>query len=185
MTKEQLAKLGIVIEEDNIDDAKAQELINKKFSDMSADLNKNKNLLSQRNSEIAEYKRKEQEKLSEEEKRNLHYQELEEQNKKLNREIALNKKIAEYVGLGYDTELANKVAEAELDGKSTVAYHKQFINAREEQIKADLMKGNPNPQVDKTPKTLTKEDVAKMGYEDLLKLQKENPTVYAELTKKE
>lgn len=180
MTKDFLAKLGIVIDEDEIADDKAQELIDKKFKEMNANSESQKNLLSKRNSEIAEYKRKEQEKLSDDEKTKLHYQEVEERNKTLERRIALSEKVAEYVSIGYDADLAKKVAEAELDGKSTVSYHKQFISAREEKLKAELLKGNPTPEVKGDPKTLTKADLDKMGYEELMKVQQEKPELYNE-----
>ena len=176
-TKEQLATLGITITEDSIEDDKALELISKKQQETSADLKKHKDLLSARNSELAEIKRKEQEKLSEEEKTRLHYEDLEKTNKDLTRRLLLNDKITEYISLGYDADLAKKVAEAELDGKSTVEFRKQFITAQQEKIKADLMKNNPDPQ---TNKDKTKADLDKMGYEELMKVQETNPTLYNE-----
>lgn len=180
MTKEQLAKLGIVIEEDNIDDDKALELIAKQKQTNDAELKKHKDLLTARNSEIAEFKRKEQEKLSEEEKTKLHYADLEKTNKDLARKLALNDKTTEYISLGYDPELAKKVAEAELDGKSTVEFRKQFITAREEKLKAELMKQTNPPKTKTDPATLTKADLDKMGYEQLLEVQEKNPTLYNE-----
>lgn len=179
MTKEQLAKLGIIIEEDSVDDEKALELIGKKNTERDADLKKHKDLLSARNSEIAEFKRKEQEKLSEEEKTKLHYEDLEKTNKDLTRKLALNDKITEYISLGYDAELAKKVAEAELDGKSTIEFRKQFVTAQQEKIKADLLKNGKDPETNKD-KTITKADLDKMGYEDLLKVQETNPALYNE-----
>ena len=86
MTKEQLAKLGITIEGDNATDEEVEKLIAEKFSSLNGDLKKNKDLLSARNGEIAEYKRKEQEKLSEEEKQRLHYQEMEKEIASLKKE---------------------------------------------------------------------------------------------------
>lgn len=179
-TKEQLAKLGITITEDSIEDNEALELISKKQNEMSAETKKHKDLLDKRNSEIAEFKRKEQEKLSEEEKTKLHYADLEKTNKDLTRRLALNDKITEYISLGYDADLAKKVAEAELDGKSTVEYRKQFISAQQEKLKAELLKTNPAPHTKGDPKTLTKADLNKMGYEELMKVKEENPTLYNE-----
>ena len=182
MTKEQLAKLGIVIEEDSVDDARALELISKKQNETSAELIKHKDLLTKRNGEIAEFKRKEQEKLSDEEKQRLHYEEIEKKNADLTKRLALNEKTAEYISLGYDADLARKVAEAELEGKSTVEYRKQFITAQQEKIKADLLKGTTNPETNKNENTkVTKEQFDKMGLEALMKRQQENPTLYNEL----
>lgn len=175
MTKEQLAKLGIVIDKEEIADSEAQTLIEQKFNSLNGDLKKHKDLLSSRNSEIAEYKRKEQDKLSEDEKLQLHYKELEETNKSLTRRLALNEKIKDYIGLGYSEELAMKVATAELDGKPTAQYHREFITAREESLKAEILKSNPTPKTNDNPKPLTKEDLAKMTYTELMKVQETNP----------
>lgn len=180
MTKEQLAKLGIVIEGNDMPDSEAFALIEQKFGSLNGDLKKHKDLLSTRNSEIAEYKRKEQEKLSDDEKRQLHYQELEETNKTLTRKLALNEKVKDYIALGYSEELATKVANAELDGKSTASYHKEFITAREEKLKAELLQGNPQPHTNGDPKTLTKEALSKMTYSELLKAQETNPEIVNE-----
>ena len=151
MTKEQLAKLGIIIEEDSVDDEKALELIGKKNTERDADLKKTK----------------------------LHYEDLEKTNKDLTRKLALNDKVTEYISLGYDAELAKKVAEAELDGKSTIEFRKQFVTAQQEKIKADLLKEGKVPETNKD-KTITKADLDKMGYEDLLKVQETNPALYNE-----
>lgn len=180
MTKEQLAKLGIVIEQDEISEEESQKLIAERVAALAGENSKQKTLLSQRNSEIAEYKRKEQEKLSEEEKTKLHYEELEKANKEMHRKLDLNEKVKGYLAIGYSEELATKIAEAELDGKPTFEFHKQHLASREETIKAELLKGTPDPRTDNSNKTLTKADLDKMGYEGLLKVQKENPALYNE-----
>ncbi len=180
MTKEQLAKLGIVIDGNELPDSEALALIEQKFGTLNGDLKKHKDLLSARNGEIAEYKRKEQEKLSDDEKRALHYQELEETNKTLTRKLALNEKIKDYIAIGYSEELATKVANAELDGKPTANYHKEFITAREESLRAELLKGNPQPHTNGDPKPLTLDDLKKMSYEELLKTQETNPELVNE-----
>lgn len=183
MTKEQLAKFGIVIEKDEITDEEANALIEQKFNSLNGEVKKHKDLLSTRNSEIAEYKRKEQEKLSEEEKTKLHYQELEQENANLKRDSALSKKVKDYIALGYSEELATKVANAELDGKSTTEYHKQFIQARDESIKAELLKQGSKPSTNGDPKPATIEDMKKMTYTELLNVKETNPELYAEFEK--
>lgn len=186
MTKEQLAKLGIVIEEETIDDEKALELISKKQSEKDAELKKQKDLLSTRNSEIAEFKRKEQEKLTEEEKAKLHQTELENKVKSYERQIALNNKITEYISLGYDTDLAKKVAEAELDGKSTLEYRKQFIQAQQEKLKAEILKNGDDPHTNNGDDTkFTKENFKKgvISMEEMNKLKETNPNLYNDIIK--
>lgn len=187
MTKQQLEKLlGITLEEgkDTYTDDEAFELINKKHTELTSDLTKHKNLLSTRNSEIAEYKRKEQEKLSDDEKLKLHYEELEKENAGYKRTIAKSNKVNEYLGIGYPKELAEKIAEAELDGKSTVELHKQFLTSREESIKAELLKGNNKPETKTDTKTYDVDWFKKASLTELSELHEKNPTLYAELDSK-
>lgn len=182
-TKEMLAKLGITIEGEEIDDAKVLELIEQSQSSLKGELKKHKDLLSTRNSEIAEFKRKEQEKLSDEEKTKLHYEEMEKEIASLKRKDALNTKINDLMSLGYDKELAKKYAEAELDGKSTIEFQKQFMEAKLEAQKQELLKGTPNPtQNDPNSSVKTKEDFDKLGYEGQLKLYNEHPEIYKQFT---
>jgi len=181
MTKSQLEKiLGIKLEEgqDTYTDDEATELIARHYAEVRNEATKNKDLLSKRNSEIAEMKRKEQDKLSDDEKARLQFEETVKENTSLKRKIARSEKVADYIGLGYPKELAEKVADAELDGKSTVELRRQFLTAKEESIRAELLKDTPAPDTKKDTSTQTKEDVVKGGYEAMLKLKQDNPELY-------
>ena len=183
MTKEQLAKLGIVVDKDLTDDELHAELL-KVLNGKDKEIADGKNLLSKRNSEIAELKRKDQEKLTEEEKTLLRITELEKANNDLTRKLSLNEKVSALVELGYDKETAVKYATAELDGKSTIEFQKAFLDKQREAIKAELLKGGKIPNTENQPSTIkTKEDLAKASYEEVLKFQQENPQLFAELTK--
>ena len=85
MTKEQLAKLGINFEGETITDEELEKILTEKFNSLNGDIKKHKDLLTARNSEIAEFKRKEQEKLSDDEKQKLHYAEMEKEIRELKR----------------------------------------------------------------------------------------------------
>lgn len=179
MTKEQLAKLGITIEGESATDEEVEKLLTDKFNSLNGDVKKHKDLLSARNSEIAEYKRKEQEKLTEEEKTKLHYEEMEKEIASLKRKDSLNSKINDLMSLGYDKELATKFANAELDGKSTIEYQKQFMEAKLEAQKKELLTSTPNPKMNNPDGSIkTKEDFDKLGYEGQLKLFTEHPEIY-------
>ena len=180
MTKEKLAKLGITIEADEISEEEAEKLIEQKFASLNSDVKKHKDLLSTRNSEIAEYKRKEQEKLSDDEKQKLHYQEMEKEIASLKRKDILNSKINDLMSLGYDKELATKQAEAEVDGKSTIEFQRKFMESKLETQKQELLKQTKTPNVNDPNGggVKTKEDFDKLGYEGQLKLYNENPEVY-------
>jgi len=183
-TKEQLAKLGINFDGEEITDEEVEKLLTEKFSSLNGEIKKHKDLLTSRNSEIAEYKRKEQEKLSDDEKQKLHYAEMEKEIAMLKRKDSLNTKINDLMSIGYDKELAKKYAEAELDGKSTIEYQKTFMQSQLEAQKQELLKSGKNPQVDDPNNGIvkTKEDFNKLGYEDQLKLYNEHPEIYKQFT---
>ena len=185
MTKEQLAKFGITIEEDSIEDEKAFELIEKHTQALASDKAKLKKRTDELSSEIAERKKQDQEKLSEEEKTKLHYQEIEKTNQELSRKIARNDKIADLMSIGYDKELATKYAEAELDGKSTIEYQKQFMEAKLEAQKQELLKGTPDPKLkggdDKGKYTKENFKAGKITMEEMNTLKQTDPATYNEL----
>ena len=185
MTKEQLAKFGITIEEDSIKDEKAFELIEKHTQALASDKAKLKKRTDELSSEIAERKKQDQEKLSEEEKTKLHYQEIEKTNQELSRKIARNDKIADLMSIGYDKELATKYAEAELDGKSTIEYQKQFMEAKLEAQKQELLKGTPDPKLkggdDKGKYTKENFKAGKITMEEMNTLKQTDPATYNEL----
>lgn len=183
MTKEQLAKLGITVETDTVEGDELDALLSKHISGLNDEIKKGKNLISERNTEIKSLKDKANEKLTEDEKTQLFYKELEETNKSLQREINLSKKVAEYVELGYSKDLATKVAQAELDGKSTTEYHKQFIEATEQRVKAEILKQTPNVKSGGNFDTVTREDYKKMTYSQKMKLREENPELFEQVSK--
>ena len=183
MTKEQLAKLGITTDKDTLTDEEVFALLEQKHADMTGELKKSKDIISARNSELADIRRKETEKLSEEERIRLHYEELEKKNAELTRQIALSNKIKSYVSIGYSPELAEKVAIAELEGKDTTKYHQEHINAKIEETKASALAGGPKPNTNGSTKVLTKADFDKMSYSELVKLKEEQPAEYDLLSK--
>ena len=150
MTKEQIEKLGITYVEGMTDEdviAKINEnktALETKANDFESKVKSYKSTIDKYSSEIAEYKKKEAEKLTDEEKRDAHLAELEADLAKAKRTIAETEKVNTYVSIGYSKELAQKVAIAELDGKDASKYHQEFMKTREEAIRAELMKKNPN-----------------------------------------
>ena len=188
MTKEQLAKLGITIEGDSISDDEAFALIEKHTKALSDEKSKLKKRNDELSSENADYKRKAQDQLSEEEKTTLKIQELENSNKELKRSLARNDLINELVGIGYDKELATKYADAQLDGKPTIEFQKKFMESKLEAQKQELLKGGKDPKIDDPDKAktkFTKENFSKglISMEEMNTLKETNPTLYSELIK--
>ena len=184
MTKEQLAKFGIVIDKDEVTDEEAQELIANKISGIEAEKTKLKGQVDKYSSEVSAYKKKEADKMSEDEKEKLRVEGIEAENKNLHRQIEMSNKINEYLAIGYDRELAKQIAEAELDGKSTSALHDKHIKAQLEKQKAELLKGGDKVHVEEENKTLyTKENFKKglITMEQMNELKATNPTLYKEI----
>lgn len=185
MTKEQLAKFGITIEKDSVTDEEAEQLIADKFGNLEAEKTKLKGQVDKYSGEISAYKKKEAERMSEEEKEKLRIEGIEAENKTLHRQIEKTNKVNEYLSIGYDRELATQIADAELDGKSTSAFHKKHIEAQLERQKAELLKqGGNKASIEDDEKTLyTKENFNKglISMEKMNELKVSNPTLYNEL----
>ncbi|MBO4541653.1 MAG: hypothetical protein J5725_00575 [Bacteroidales bacterium] len=186
MTKEKAVELGITFDTETPTQEEIDEKVARRLTELTGENSKNKDIISKRNSEIAEYKRKEQEKLTADEKRALHEKELEEKLAGYEKQFAKTSKVNDYLSVGYDKELAEEIAEAELSGKSTAELHKKHILAREEAIRKELMEKNPKPKQNdpNLKKDLTTDDFKKMGYTEKLKLKEENPALYEQLSKK-
>lgn len=123
------------------------------FEKMQSDYAKLKTSFDKASSDIADYKRKERERMSDDEKNKAEADEREKHYKELERRIAIADYEAELDDVT-DAKIKREIAELFADGETTkaMAKHKEFrIKDREElkkQIKDDLMKKNPqhNPQ---------------------------------------
>ena len=183
MTKEQLEKLGIKTDKENLTQEEIDALVEQRVAELTGENTKQKSLISQRNGEIAEYKRKEQERLTDDEKKALLEKEKDDKIAKYEKQIAKSSKVAEYMGIGYPKELAEKIADAELDGKSTAQYHAEFVKSREEAVKAENMRKNPNPSGGGDEKTVTLDQFKKMKPSELFDFQEKHPQEYEQLSK--
>ena len=178
MTKAFLAKLGITIETDEIGDEEGQKLIEAHVKGLTTEKDKNKKLVDDYSSQIAEFKKEKQSRLTDEEKRQQELADLQKQVAESNRKLALKDKVADLVELGYDKETAIKYATDELDGKSTIQYQKDFKAKIEAETKAQLLKGGNPPIINNNDNPPSKEDVIKGGIPAMEKLAKEQPEVY-------
>ena len=192
MTKEQIEELGITYVEGMTDEMVIEKITAKRKADeariteLDGKVKSHKATIDKYSSEIADYKKKEADKLTDEEKAQAHLKELEDKLAKAERSIAESKKVNAYVAMGYSKELAEKVASAELDGKDTAEYHKEFIKAHDEALKAEIMKNNPNLQGGGGSggnEKFTKENfkAGKLKMEELNELKATNPELYKEV----
>ena len=180
MTKEYLAKLGIAIDKDEVTEEEGQRLIEEHVAKMTGDQKKLKELNDQYSSELAEKKRQERERMTDDEKRQAEMDELKKQNADTLKQLAIRDKVSVLVELGYDRETALKYATDEVEGKDTIQYQKDFLARREAEVKAKVLKEagkDPNLGDDKGA-IPTKEEVIKGGYSAMLKLQQEHPETF-------
>lgn len=155
--------------------------------DLSAEVARLKNALSQSNGEAAEYKKKLREKMTEDEaakekaaeEQSKMLKELEE----LRRESTVSKNKAKLIGLGYDDALAEETAEAMADGNLDKVFQNQkaHLEAFEKQIRAEALKETPHPAPGGSGKGLTPEDFKKLSLADKVKFAKEHPEEYKAL----
>jgi hypothetical protein len=115
------------------------------------DLTKIKNAFNKASSEVAEYKHKLQEHLSDEEKKSSEQadllKQLQEENAAFKRQSAIAENRAKFISFGYGEDLAQKTAEALFDGdlETVFANHKTAWEAKEKEIRAGVMKSTPVP----------------------------------------
>ena len=121
------------------------------YEDNSAELEKQKNALSKANSEAAEWKRKHNALLSEEEKKKQEdadkLAQMEQELADLRKGKTVSEYKAKFVALGYDAALAEETAKALADGDSAKVFANQskFLEEYAKKVKADAIKKTPKP----------------------------------------
>lgn len=167
------------------------------FEDNASEIDNYKKMISKANSEAAEWKRKHNALLSDEEKakeeaeaerirRENEFTEMQERLRSLEKEKTIATYEASLLSVGYDKELASATAKALSEGEMSKVFAnmKTLVENKEKELRAEILKGTPTPDVGgKTESAITKEDFAKMGYSERTKLFNENPELYKDLTK--
>lgn len=121
------------------------------YEDNSAELEKQKNALSKANSEAAEWKRKHNALLSEEEKKKQEdadkLAQMEQELADLRQGKTVSEYKAKFVAQGYDEALAEETAKALADGDSAKVFANQskFLEEYAKKVKADAIKKTPKP----------------------------------------
>ena len=140
-------------------------------------------------SELAEYKRKLREKMSEEERKEAERQEAEAALKaeleSLRKEAAITKNKAKFLSLGNEEELAEDTARAMADGDFEKVFANQAIhleNIKKAAIAAALANDPKPPAGGGGGAEITKEQFDAMSYSERLKLFNEQPEIYKKFT---
>ena len=157
------------------------------YEDNASELERLKNANSKANSEAAEWKRKHNALLTEEEQKRM--ADAEALDAALKRVAALEKEKtvsefkAKYLALGYEEKMAFETASALAEGnfEKVFANNEKFKADLEKRVRADVLKDTPKPDRTKNDGTsVTKEQFDKMGYSERQKLFNENKALYDE-----
>lgn len=136
------------------------------YDDNTAELERQKGAVTKANSEAAEWKRRHNALLSEDEQRKAaeeaRVKELEEKYNALVKSSTIAEYTAKYVAMGYDAKLAADTAQAMVDGniEKVFANNEKYKADLEKKIKADLVQDTPRPGADNGGKTLTIADIS-------------------------
>lgn len=155
-----------------------------------ADLEKYKDATTKATHEAAEYKKQlktlqDQQKTGNS-KADTTIAELQEKVAELTRQNTIASYAAQFVALGYDSELAQATAIATADGDVASVFENQrkFLEAHDKQTKADILKQTPKPGQGGTGKqapAMTLEKFRKLSQEERMKFAVEFPDEYSKL----
>lgn len=138
-------------------------------------------------SDAAKYKKMLQERMSEQEKADAAAKELMEtlkaENERLKKEQTIASHTAGYLSLGFGDALAKKAAEATFasDFSALTTTFKEFLSEHDKALAADALRKTPRPGTGGSEVEITKEQFAKMNYDERVKLITENPDLYEKL----
>lgn len=147
---EEIKKEEVVTEENTVDTTSNKTEKTPEKSDNSAEIEKLKRQLSKANSEAADYKRKWQETATEAQKaedaRIKAEQEKDEQLKTLLREKTVSNYSKKFIGIGYDTETSDKLANGLPDGVTDEFFEaqKRFFEQKTAKMTADALNNQPS-----------------------------------------
>ena len=189
LSKETLALLGLG--ENATDEeisAKVAELNGAKIK-IEGERDKFKSSFDKTSSELATLKK---EKMTEEEKRQAELKDAQDRLAEAQKQLKLNETEKQYLSVGMDAESAKSMAQAVLEGDLVKQGEvmKSYSEMVAKKAKADALKEQPNPNLG-DPNNLgnkakyTKENFKKglISMEEMNKLQKEDPQLYAEIIK--
>lgn len=121
------------------------------YEDNTAEVNRLKGAASKANAEAAEWKRKHNALLGEEERKKAEDNEalaaMKQELESLKREKAVSEYKASFIGQGYPEELALETAKALASGDTSTLFanQKKFLDAHDKSMRADALKSTPRP----------------------------------------
>lgn len=158
------------------------------YDDGASEIERYKNATSKANSEAAEWKKKHNALLSEEEKakqENADYiAKLEKQNAELLEERDVAKHKTELLAMGYSEELATETANALFKGDIAKVLKNQatFVAEQKKAVIAESVKNTPIPPISNSNETvMTKEKLKNMTPNERFEFSQKNPEEYRKI----
>lgn len=138
------------------------------YEDNAAEVERLKNANSKANSEAAEWKRKHNALLTEDEKKKQEDADalanMQKELYELRKDKTVSENKAKFIALGYSEELAADTAKAMAEGDTAKVFANQqkFLEGYAKTVKADALKKTPKPPAGDGSGTMTKEDIMKI-----------------------
>lgn len=154
---------------------------------LETDVERLKSSLSKANSEAADWRRKHNALLTEDERRE---QEESERVAELEAELAeikaaqvLANHKSKFLTLGYDEQLAEATAQALIDGDTDTVFENQklFLSTHRSQIESEILNETPLPNGGKSTTGMTLEQLRALGQQERLEWANQNPEQYRQL----
>lgn len=156
--------------------------------DYKAEYEKLKASFDKTSSEVADYKRKERERMSEDEKKQAELAERETYYKALEKENAIHRYSLKFNGIIKEESVLSNVATDLAEGnvekaiEKIVSYFSKEKKELEKTIKEELMRNNPQANAQSSSGTITKEQFKNMTVGERTKIYNEQPELYKQLT---
>lgn len=157
------------------------------YEDLTAEVERYKNAATKANSEAADWRKKHNALLSEEEqKKQANDEELTNLRQRVadmeKKELIAGHKV-NFLAIGYDEALADATAKAMVDGDTdkVFANHKKFLEAHDKAIKAELLGNAPKPKAGSVSSGMTLEKFRKLSPQERHGFSVNHPEEYKEL----
>ena len=160
------------------------------YEDNAAEVERLKNANSKANSEAAEWKRKHNALLTEDEKKKQEdadrFAQMEKELDDLRKDKAVSEHKAKFIAQGYPEALAEETAKSMADGDTTKVFANmgKFLTDHDKALKAEILKGTPTPPAGDGSDGMTLEKLRKLSDEDYNKFAIEHPEEYKALYEK-
>lgn len=157
------------------------------YDDGASEIERYKNAATKANSEAAEWKKKHNALLSDDEKNKQASEErmaqMQEELDKLRRKELVGGFVAQLVSQGYEAKLAQETAEAMADGDmaKVIANQTKFLATHDNALKAEILKGTPTPPAGGQNETMTLEKLRAMSAQERYEYSTKNPEEYKKL----